>query len=84
MVLSLLKYNQEKQEVEDEQVSLILGSNYLISFEESPEDVFEPVRERIRKKNSRITQRGADYLCYALIDCIIDHAFIILEKVEMI
>lgn len=82
IVLSLLKYNQEKQQVEDEQVSMILGPNYLISFEESPEDVFEPVRERIHKKNSRIIQRGADYLCYALIDCIVDHAFVILEKVD--
>lgn len=82
IVLRLLKYNQEKQDVEDEQVSLILGHNYVISFEESPQDVFDPVRERIRKKNSRVTQRGADYLCYALMDCIIDHSFIILEKVD--
>ncbi len=81
IVLRLLKVSA-KQEVEDEQVSIILGPNYVISFEESPEDVFEPVRERIRKKNSRITQRGADYLCYALIDCIVDHSFLILEKVD--
>lgn len=82
IVLRLLKFNQERQEIEDEQVSIILGSNFVITFEESPEDVFDPVRERIRKKNSIITQRGADYLCYALMDCIVDHAFLILEKLD--
>ncbi|MCE5316206.1 MAG: magnesium/cobalt transporter CorA [Parachlamydia sp.] len=82
IVLRLLKYNQDRQDIEDEQVSIILGSNYVITFEEAPEDVFDPVRDRIRKKNSIITQRGADYLCYALMDCIVDHAFLILEKLD--
>src|SRR5262245_1157755 len=82
MVAPLLKYNQAKDQIEEEQVSIILGPNYVISFEEDPEDTFDPVRERIRKKNSRITQRGADYLCYALFDCIVDHAFEILEIID--
>lgn len=82
IVLSLLKYNEEKNQIEEEQISIILGSNYVISFEEAAADIFDPVRERIRKKNSRITQRGADYLCYALIDCVVDYTFLVLEKMD--
>ncbi|MBI5583126.1 MAG: magnesium/cobalt transporter CorA [Deltaproteobacteria bacterium] len=63
-----------------EQVSLILGANYLISFQESDEDVFEPIRERIRNGKGRLRKLGADYLAHALLDTIVDHYFIILEK----
>lgn len=82
IVMRLLKYDEVKDEIEDEQMSLILGSNFVISFSETKKDVYEPVKERIRNKNSRITHRGADYLCYSLIDCIVDHYFLILEKVD--
>jgi magnesium transporter len=82
IVMRLLKYDEEKNEIEDEQVSFILGSNFLLSFSETKKDLYEPVKERIRNKNSRITHRGADYLCYSLIDCTVDHYFLILEKVD--
>ena len=51
IVLKMLSFNEESQSVEAEQVSLILGSNYVISFQERIGDVFEPIRERIRKAN---------------------------------
>jgi magnesium transporter len=63
-----------------EQVSLVLGPNYLISFQESAEDVFGPIRERIRNGKGRLRKLGADYLAHALLDTIVDHYFIILEK----
>jgi magnesium transporter len=68
-------------ETQAEQVSLILGSNFVISFQEREGDVFEPVRDRIRKKKGRIRKAGADYLAYALLDAVVDNYFIILEKV---
>lgn len=71
-----------KTGVDDEQVSLVLGPNYVISFLETHRDIFDPIRERIHNDNSRIRTQGADYLCYALIDCIVDNYFLILEKFD--
>ncbi len=81
-VTQTLTYNEENQHAEDEQVSIVLGKNFLISFVESNRDFFNPVRERLRNPQSRVRQRGTDYLCYALIDCIVDSYFLILEKVD--
>ena len=82
IVLKMLYYNEKEDEVQAEQVSLILGSNFVISFQEREGDVFNPIRERIRSGKGRIRKMGADYLTYALIDTIVDSYFIILEKLE--
>ena len=79
-VLKMLYYDEKKDDITTEQVSLILGSNFVISFQERLGDVFDPVRERIRKSRGRIRKVGSDYLVYALIDAIVDHYFIVLEK----
>jgi len=80
VVLKMLSYNDEKQMVQSEQVSLVLGANYVISFQEAIGDVFEPIRERIRNAKGRIRKMGADYLMYALLDAVVDGYFAILEK----
>jgi len=80
IVLKMLYCEPVKDEVEAEQVSLIVGSNFVISFQERVGDVFNPVRERIRKGKGRIRRAGADYLAYALIDSIVDNYFVILEQ----
>jgi len=59
---------------------LILGLNFVISFQEVEGDVFNPVRERIKNAKGRIRKVGADYLAYALVDTIVDNYFAILEK----
>ena len=82
IVVRQLSYNDEKQTVVDEQVSLVLGKNFVISFLESKNNVFSPIIERLRPDRSRTRQRGADYLCYTLIDCLVDNYFLILEKVD--
>ncbi len=79
IVLKMLDYQEE--EIIHEQVSLILGSNFVISFQEGREgDVFNPIRERIRSGKGKIRKSGADYLAYALLDSIVDSYFAILEK----
>lgn len=65
--------------VETEQVSIFLGANFVLTFQEKPGDCFDPVRERIRGKRGRIRQEGPDYLAYALIDAVIDSYFPALE-----
>jgi magnesium transporter len=62
-----------------EQVSIFLGKDFVITFQEQPGDVFEPVRERIRHGKGRIRKCGADYLAYALIDSVVDSYFPLLE-----
>ncbi|WP_319406803.1 magnesium/cobalt transporter CorA [uncultured Desulfosarcina sp.] len=81
IVLKMLHYDAEKEGISSEQVSLILGKTFLITFQEVAGDVFTPVRERIRKGKGQIRTGGCDYLAYALIDAIVDNYFVILEKV---
>lgn len=81
IVLKMLYPDENKDEIEAEQVSLILGSNFVISFQEREGDVFDPVRDRIRKSKGRIRKAGSDYLAYALLDAIVDNYFLILENV---
>ena len=80
VVLKMLSYSDEKQAVEAEQVSIVFGANFVISFQERVGDVFEPVRERIRNGKGKVRKMGPDYLCYALMDAVVDNYFAILEK----
>jgi len=80
IVLKMLSFSEETQSVEAEQVSLILGPNYVISFQERIGDVFEHVRDRIRNAKGRIRKMGADYLAYTLLDATVDNYFVILER----
>jgi len=80
IVLKMLSLKEENQAIETEQVSLILGPNYVISFQERIGDVFKPIRERIRNAKGRIRKMGPDYLCYSLLDAIVDNYFVILER----
>ena len=80
IVLKMLYLGEANNEIEAEQVSLILGSNFVISFQEREGDAFDPVRDRIRNAKGRIRKAGADYLAYTLLDAIVDNYFIILES----
>ena len=81
IVLKMLYYNGNINEIITEQVSLILGSNFVISYQEQEKegDVFNVIRERIKTNKGRIRKMGADYLAYCLVDAIVDNYFIVLE-----
>ncbi|MFP4053237.1 MAG: magnesium/cobalt transporter CorA [Phycisphaerae bacterium] len=81
IVLKMLDFNEAEEQVEVEQVSLVFGPNYLLSFQEREGDVFEGVRERIRSGRGRVRQAGTDYLAYALMDAIVDNYYLILERI---
>ncbi|TFG90557.1 MAG: magnesium/cobalt transporter CorA [Candidatus Atribacteria bacterium] len=81
VVVRMLSYDDKKNDLLSEQVSLLIGPNFVVSFQEREGDVFDPVRQRIRDKKGRILKQGADYLAYALLDIIVDNYFSILEKV---
>ncbi|NYT17540.1 MAG: magnesium/cobalt transporter CorA [Methanomicrobiales archaeon] len=80
--LKMLMLPEGSREIRVEHVSLIVGKNYLLSFQEDIGDVFDPVRERIRKEGGRVRKSGPDYLAYALIDNIVDNYFVVMEKIE--
>ena len=66
--------------VVSEQLSLVIGRTFLLTFQERPGDVFEPVRNRIRKSQGRIRVSGVDYLAYALLDTVVDNYIQIVER----
>jgi len=80
-VLKKLSWNQEKEDFEYEQISLILGENYVISFQERDTNLFNPIYDRIHVPKGKVRVMGADYLFYVLIDIIVDDYFIVIEKV---
>lgn len=80
IVLKML-HDRETEETVTEQISLVLGPGFVISFQEGIEgDVFNSVRERLRHGKGRIRAMGADYLAYSLLDAIVDNYFVILER----
>jgi len=81
IVLKMLYFDDAANAVSTEQVSLIVGKNYVISFQEGLEgDVFGHLRERLRSDKGRARRFGADYLAYSLIDAVVDNYFAILER----
>ena len=81
LVLKALVYDQQKKTLAQEQISLVLSNNYLISFQESNFSIFGPVEERLNKSKGRIRRLGPDYLAYALLDAVVDNYFVALEKI---
>ena len=80
LVLKMLTFDENKEGVDIEQVSMVVGPNFVITFQEKDGDVFDPIRERIRENKGRIRKRGVDYLAYILIDAVVDSYFLLLEK----
>lgn len=80
-LLNMLYFNDRNNTVEQEQISIVLGRNFVLSFQEDADrDVFNTLRDKLKLNNSRLRQRGADYLCYSMLDMIVDHYFVVMEK----
>ena len=79
IVARMAEFDFAAGELNNEQISIFLGKNYVLTFQENPGDCFDPVRDRIRKSKGRMRDYGADHLAYALLDAVIDAYFPILE-----
>ncbi len=79
--MKMLSLDDSHSNILSEQFSFIFGENFVISFQERIGDVFEPVRDRLRKTKPRVRFMTSDYLAYTLIDAIVDHYFVVLEGV---
>ena len=75
-------YNQSNGSLPPEQVSIILGNNFILSFKERETPLFEPIRERLRKNKGRTRKGGADNLAHAIMDNVVDNYFFVLEELE--
>lgn len=75
------KYEKENMTMHSEQVSFVLGHDYLLTFQERSTGIFEPVRTRMRAAKAHIRELGLDYLAYALLDSLVDRYFSVLEEV---
>jgi magnesium transporter len=82
-LLNMLYFNEKHSSVEQEQISIVLGRNFVITFQEdASRDVFNSLREKLKLSSSKLRQHKADYLCYVLLDLIVDHYFIVMEKLS--
>ncbi len=82
-LLPMIFFNKENSSIEIEQVSIVVGDGIVLSFQEdASRDVFDPLRSRLRNPNMRIRDKQADYLCYALLDVIVDSYFGVIEKLS--
>jgi len=81
IVVKMIFTSDQAREIVTEQISLILGPNFVFSFQEMEGDVFNPIRERIRSGKGRLRKMKADYLAYSLLDAIVDNYFVVLEKI---
>jgi magnesium transporter len=80
-LLNMLYFNVEKKTVETEQISILLGKDFIISFQEDANrDPFDPIRSKLRIPKSHIRQRTADYMLYAMLDLIVDNYFLVMES----
>lgn len=80
-LLNMLYYNEAAQSVESEQLSIVLGRNFVLSFQEdASRDVFDPIREKLKQAGSKLRISQSDYLFYSMLDMIVDNYFIIMEK----
>jgi|688.fasta_scaffold105131_3 magnesium transporter len=79
--MKMLEVDETAQQVKIEHVSLILGDSWVLSFLEDEGDVFESVRGRIRSASGRVRGHGADFLAFCLIDAVVDHYFLAVERI---
>lgn len=79
ITLKMLSINAAHDRISSEQLSCVLTGRCLLTFQEQPGDVFEPVRDRIRHQSGRLRRRGPDYLLYALLDCVFENYLKVIE-----
>jgi magnesium transporter len=82
-LLPMLSYNNDTGIVQAEQLSIVLGNHFLISFQPDPkDDPFNPIREKLKNENAPVRKKGTDYLAYSLMDAVVDDYFSVLEKLS--
>lgn len=77
VVLKAFAYKPDEHDCSPEQISLVLGPDFVLSFQERPTGVFDPIRERLRQSGGLLRKGGPDILLHALIDAVVDRYFVV-------
>ena len=80
LVFKMIFTNPETGAIEMEQVSVVLGAHWVLTFQEQEADTFDPVRRRLQLADSRVRSHGADFLLYALVDTVVDNYLLVVEQ----
>ena len=80
IVVRFFEYDTATGSIGSDQVSIVLGADFVLTFQERPTGTFDPLRERLRADKGQIRKLGADYLAYSLLDTVIDRYFTVLEQ----
>jgi len=80
VIAKAVEWSHEKQKLHSEQISLVLGKDFIISFQEKVGDLFAQVKARLQAPNNRLRKAGPDYLMHALLDVVVDNYFVVLEQ----
>lgn len=82
MVLKMMDIDETTEKIEVEQLSIVVGENFVLTLQEKRGDVFKPIRDRMNQSIGKIRTSGSDYLAYSFLDIIVDNYFLILEHIE--
>jgi magnesium transporter len=82
IIARALSFDKDLREIIIEQVAIYFNKGLLLSFQENKSDLFIDIRNRLRTSGGKVRSRGADYLCYALIDALVDNYFVVLDEIE--
>jgi len=80
IVARFFEYDTAASTVSSDQISIVLGKNFVLTFQERPSGSFDPIRDRLRNDKGQIRKLGADYLAYELLDSLVDRYFVVLEE----
>jgi magnesium transporter len=83
VTLQALIFDESSREILTEQIAIYAGPGFVLSFQEKPDDTFQSVRNRLLHTNSRMRKKGVDYLVYSLMDVVVDHYYLVLDKLEV-
>lgn len=81
-IVAKMLYHKENGALEHEHISIVIGSDYVLTFQEADGDVFDGIRERLTNSKGRLRNNGSDYLVFALLDSIIDNYFVVIEEIS--
>ena len=81
-IIHNLRVDCSALEIHSEQIALFAGKNFLVSFQEDPDDTLSPVRKRCEEGIGRLRKKGSDYLAYALVDLVVDSYYSVLDELE--
>jgi len=82
LVFKMITWDAHNRRLQVEQISLVLGPHYVLTFRESGTPLFQPILERLQNERGKLRRYGADYLAYAIMDLVVDHYFLVLEEIS--